>query len=161
MPNIASALKAEIERLARKETKRQMGPVRKASAGHRRQIAGLKRELATLEKRIAAFARAPKAVPKSAPGSADTMPDLRFQARGLRPLRTRLGLSAAQFARLLGVSQQSVYNWELGNAKPRRSQITAIAQLRGISKKEASARLEQVDSAGKTKRRVPRKRSRR
>ena len=116
MPNIASALKAEIERLARKETRRQMAPVSKASAGHRRQIAALKRELARLDKRISAASKVPKTVVRSAPDSAGDGADVRFQARGLRPLRTRLGLSAAEFARLLDVSQQSVYNWELGNA---------------------------------------------
>ena len=74
MPNIASALKAEIERLARKETRRQMAPVSKASAGHRRQIAALKRELARLDKRISAAVKVPKtvvfldALPKSTVG---------------------------------------------------------------------------------------------
>ena len=151
MPNIASALKAEIERLARKETRRQMTPVRKASAGHRRQIAAAKRELARLDKRIAAASRAPKTVVRSAPDSAGDGADVRFQARGLRPLRTRLGLSAAEFARLLDVSQQSVYNWELGNAKPRRSQVSAIAALRGIGKKEAKTRLAQIDKSLRTR----------
>lgn len=163
MPNIASALKAEIERLARKETKRQIAPVRKAATGHRRQIAALKRELGRLDKRIAAAAKAPKTAVRSKSDSVGAEPDVRFQARGLRPLRSRLGLSAAGFARLLGVSQQSVYNWELGNAKPRRSQVAAIAKLRGLGKKEATARLKQIGNTktyGAAKRRRQRKRTR-
>jgi len=142
MPNIAALLKDEIQRLSRKEIRRQMLPVRKASAAHRRHIAALKREIARLEKSVASLAKrggAPKAtaVDGDEGGSAQ-----RFQARGLVSLRARLGLSAAELAKLIGVSAQSVYNWEHKKATPRRSQIAQIAQLRGLGKKEARARLD-------------------
>ena len=39
MPNIASLLKAEIVRLARKEVRNEVGSMRKSSATHRREIA--------------------------------------------------------------------------------------------------------------------------
>ncbi len=39
MPNLASMLKTEITRLARKEIKVAVDPVRKANAGHRKEIA--------------------------------------------------------------------------------------------------------------------------
>ena len=45
-------------------------------------------------------------------------------------------------ARLLGVSGQSVYKWELGKARPRARQLEAIAALRGVGKREVNARLE-------------------
>ena len=52
--------------------------------------------------------------------------------------------SAADFATLLGVSGQSVYKWEHGEARPRARQLEAIAALRGIGKREAAARLEKM-----------------
>ena len=165
MPNIAALLKDEISRLSRKEIRRQMGPMRKASAAHRRHIAALKREIARLEKSVAALgkrASAPAATAKD-PDDGGTTP--RFQARGLVSLRSRLGLSAAELAKLIGVSSQSVYNWEHRKATPRRSQIAQIAQLRGLGKKEARARLEGTPAAEAKKTRarkaVAKKRGRR
>ena len=66
---------------------------------------------------------------------------VRFVAKGLKSQRNRLGLSAADYGRLVGVSAQSVYNWELGQASPRADQVKAIPALRGIGKQESKARL--------------------
>ena len=52
MPNIASVLKAEICRLAKKEVKAQVGKTRKAAAQYRRDIAKLKRLLSQQDKEI-------------------------------------------------------------------------------------------------------------
>ena len=72
---------------------------------------------------------------------------MRFVAKGLRSLRTRLGLSAGDFGTLAGVSGQSIYNWESGKAVPRKSQLAALASLRALGKREAAARLEAATSA--------------
>ena len=68
-------------------------------------------------------------------------PQRRFSAARLAAQRRKLGLSAADFATLLGVSGQSVYKWEHGESRPRAKQIEAIAALRGIGKREAAERL--------------------
>ena len=57
-------------------------------------------------------------------------------------MRARLGLSAADFGRLVSASGQSIYNWEAGKASPRATQQAAIAAVRGIGKREAAKRLE-------------------
>jgi predicted transcriptional regulator len=48
-----------------------------------------------------------------------------------------LKLSAHAYARLLGVSALSVYNWENGKSRPRRSQFERLISLRGIGRREA------------------------
>jgi DNA-binding transcriptional regulator YiaG len=58
-------------------------------------------------------------------------------------LRKRLDLSAAELAQLLGVSMQSVYNWEHKKSAPRKEQVAAIVALRSIGKREARRRLEE------------------
>jgi DNA-binding transcriptional regulator YiaG len=78
---------------------------------------------------------------QEAPNATTDEKQTRFVAKGLVSLRKRLGLSAADLARLLGVSTQSVYNWEHKKASPRKVQVTAIAALRSVSKKEAHERL--------------------
>jgi DNA-binding transcriptional regulator YiaG len=139
MANIGTVLKVEIIRLARREVRREVQLLRKSSAGYRREIAALKRAIATLE-------RCTKALAKSTPmQSSSTLTDetpIRFVAKGLVSLRKRLGLSAAELAQLLGVSMQSVYNWEHKKASPRKEQVAAIVALRPIGKNEARRRLE-------------------
>ena len=57
MANIASVLRDEICRLARKEIRQQMGVTVKASAQHRRDIAEMKRQIQTLKKAVAFLER--------------------------------------------------------------------------------------------------------
>lgn len=53
MPNIASLLKAEISRVARKEVRAQVESLRKASGQYCSSIAALKREVTVLERQLA------------------------------------------------------------------------------------------------------------
>ncbi len=69
---------------------------------------------------------------------------VRFTAKGLRSQRKRLGLSAAEYAKLVGVTSQAIYQWERETAHPRKKQIAILAALRGIGKKEALARLQKL-----------------
>lgn len=145
MPNIAVVLKDEIARIARKEVRAQTEDFRKASAQYRAHIAALRRRIDTLEREL-------KRVRKSAGRAPDRTPEddeggntqRRFSASRLASQRQKLGLSAADFAALLGVSGQSVYKWEHGESRPRARQLEAIAALRGIGKREAAARLEKL-----------------
>lgn len=137
MPNIAAVLKGEISRLSRREIRKQVQPVRKASAAFRREIAALKRQVLALQRQ--AKQHAPANVATSP--NASSRP-LRFVAKGLRSLRTRLGLSAPELARLMGVSDQTVYNWELKKTVPRKEQLATLAMIRSLGKREARSRLD-------------------
>lgn len=141
MPNIATAFKDEISRVCRKEMRKQLEPLRKASAAYRKEIAALKRKLQESERRFGALA---KRGAKAKTESTEALPEkqTRFVAKGLKSLRTRLGLSAAELASLLGVTGQSVYNWEQKKSTPRAAQLTQLAQLRSLGKKAVRAQLE-------------------
>jgi DNA-binding transcriptional regulator YiaG len=144
MPNIASVLKSEIARVARKEVKGDMQELKKATAQYRSHIAGLRRRIAELEREMKRLGRATsRAAPAADDGAEgkDGRSGLRFSAKGLAAQRKRLGLSAAAVATLLGVSGQSIYKWEEGKTRPRASQLPAIAALRKMGKREANARL--------------------
>jgi transcriptional regulator with XRE-family HTH domain len=143
MPNLGTVLKAEISRLARKEVRAEVETLRKASGTYRREIAELKRQVAQLERRLKQASKARPAA-ASAPEGEDTATRMRFSAKGLQSLRAKLGLSAADFGALAGVSGQSIYHWEQGKSVPRKSQLPKLASLRGLGKKEARARLESL-----------------
>jgi DNA-binding transcriptional regulator YiaG len=144
MPNIASLLKQEIVRISRKEVRAETRKLKTASTQYRSDIAALKRRIQSLEQQIrnlskrAAGSSSASAAPKAEAAG------LRFSAKGFATQRARLGLSAADMARLLGVSGQSVYKWEDGKARPRASQLPAIAKLRGMGKRQAFAALESM-----------------
>jgi DNA-binding transcriptional regulator YiaG len=137
MTSLGLMLKTEITRLSRKEIRAHIEPLRKANAAYRRDIAELKRQVAWLQRHSTAAGRGQ---PKVAGSSVETKPT-RFVAKGLRSLRARLGLSAADFAKLANVSAQSIYNWETGKAVPRKEQVNVLVGLRGLNKKQAQARL--------------------
>src|SRR5690349_19080525 len=113
MPNLGTVLKAEISRLARKEVRAEVETLRKASGTYRREIAELKRQVAQLERRLKQAAKARPAAASAQEGE-DTATRMRFSAKGLQSLRAKLGLSAADFGALAGVSGQSIYHWEQG-----------------------------------------------
>jgi DNA-binding transcriptional regulator YiaG len=150
MPNIAAVLKEEISRLARKEIRRQTNVLRRASAQYRKDIAEMKRRVADLQRKLIPLE---KQVLKNVPSpTAETDADhVRFTAKGLHSQRKRLGLSAADCGKLIGVTDQTVYNWEHETARPRKQQVALIASLRHMGKRDAYARLEQL--AGKNRKR--------
>jgi DNA-binding transcriptional regulator YiaG len=148
MTSLGTMLKGEITRLSRKEARVQVEPLRKANATYRRDIAELKRQVALLQRQLTGMSRARKIAPEQ-PTQARPM---RFVAKGLRSLRARLGVSAAEFGQLVGASGQSIYNWESGKAVPRAAQMAALANIRGLGKREAQARLaETAERASKKK----------
>ena len=140
MPNIASVLKDEISRIARKEIRSETEGLKKAASTYRSEIAALKRRTQDLESQLRRLGKSkPNAAPAAAPEEGS--PTLRFRAAGFASLRQRLGLSAEDCGRLLGASGQSVYNWEAGKAHPRAKHMPAIAVLRSMGKKEVAERL--------------------
>jgi DNA-binding XRE family transcriptional regulator len=140
MPSILPALNEHVRRLARREVRTETRRTKKASAQHRRDIAALKRLIRDVATRLKVVEKRAAAGPalKLPAASAD---NLRFRADGLRSHRERLGLSAKDYGKLLGVSALTVYHWEAGKAKPRRRQLPAIAAARSLGKREALARL--------------------
>src|SRR5882757_5326235 len=112
MPNIASILKSEIGRLARKEIRGEIEALKKSVAAHRSEIAALKRRTQQLEQELR---RAAKSVPKpAAPLANEALKTRRFSAKRLAAQRQRLELSADALGLLIGTTGQSVYNWESG-----------------------------------------------
>jgi DNA-binding transcriptional regulator YiaG len=148
MSNIGAVLKAEITRLARREIRSQVDPTRKLAAQHRREIAALKRQVVTLERQVAMIMRKSSGARPDASAEVPAKP-IRFSAKRLQSQRSRLGLSAVNFGKLLGVSAQTIYNWEHEAARPRGDQLGHLAALRGIGKREAGERLKQLAAANR------------
>ncbi len=145
MPNIASVLKDEIARIARREVRRETAGLKKAVTTYRSEIAELKRRSQLLER---ALKKAARAAPRGAAAAAKDAAEgddgraLRFRPKGFATLRAKLGISANDAGKLLGVSGQSIYLWESGRARPNRERLVAIAELRKAGKRVVQQRLE-------------------
>lgn len=140
MPNIAIAFRHEITRLARREIRSQTQALRRSSAQYRREIAELKRQAAKLKSEVARLTRqSGKDIrPQQAQHESAR---IRFSAKSVISQRKRLGISAAAYGKLIGVTGHTVYKWEHGASRPRRAQLTALRSLRSLSKREVRTRI--------------------
>ena len=158
MTTLATVLKDEIRRLARKEIRAQTGATSRAVAQYRREIARLKRQQREQERKIAFLEGQTRKSLTSPAKSADANGDSRFSARSVRAQRRRSGLSAADYAKLVGVSPLTIYNWEHNKSRPRQGQFAALIALRGLGKREALAKLALLDAKPKSPRKTGRPR---
>jgi DNA-binding transcriptional regulator YiaG len=161
MPNIASVLKDEIRRLAKREIKANTTPTKRAVAQYRRDIAKLKRQMTAQAKEIGLL----KAQEKKRLGQPEAKGDeelegVRFSARSVKAQRKRLKLSAADYGKLVGVSGLSVYSWESGKSRPRQKQLTALVAVRGLGRREAVKKLEMLKADAKKVKKVRRRKPR-
>ena len=133
---VETVLKAEIARLARRET-------RALIAKHVDEIRRLRRRLAEVEQELRALkaARAEELVKRKIRAAAETVAGaqaatIRMTPRLIRALRKRLDISQAQLAKLVGVSSVAVGAWESGRSRPRSDSKARIAALRTVGRRE-------------------------
>ncbi len=155
MPNLASILKEEIRRLARKEVKAVFFPVKQDAVALKKRMAGLAKRLARLEKDVAfAVSQVGRQVKVAA-----TLPvedkRVRITAKGMRSMRRKMRLTQAEFAALLGVTGQAVYQWESkqGPLRVRERVKRSILAVRDLGAREARRLVEELAGAKTQKKR--------
>ncbi len=141
MPNLQSVLRQEIRRLARKEIRSELEATKKAVARHRREIAELKRRNKALERTVSYLESRETKRLKAGPSKAEPPKGTRFSVRSLKAQRRKSGLSQEDYARLVGVSKTTIYQWERGRTKLGGKHLATLVSLRGIGKREAQKRL--------------------
>lgn len=145
MPNLAKLLKDEISRISRREIKKELDPIKALLTAQRKTISELKKKAAGLDVANRKLQRAVPAAPaRGAAAEEEGGSRQWFTGKGVRSMRKKLKLSQADFAKLAGVSDQSVYNWERQNGKLLLRQATAakLAEIRGLGIRGAKSKLE-------------------
>jgi DNA-binding transcriptional regulator YiaG len=85
-------------------------------------------QIAELESRIAAIRATSKDREK-------------FSSEAIQQDRTRLEITAKDYADLVGVSMITIYSWESGRSKPRAGQLAKWLAFKGMSKEAAWKKL--------------------
>lgn len=134
MANIASVLKSEISRVARKEVRAEIEALKKASVQHRSAIAQLRRQVSELEKQLK-LAKRQAASASRVEEAATADVSRRFSASRLAAHRAKLGLSAAAYGKLVGMSGATIYLWEQEKSRPNSEQLQKLAAVRALGRR--------------------------
>lgn len=152
MPNVASILKGEISRISRKEVKSAVAGIAKSQTAIRKNVADLKKRVVSLEKEIKRLTigkRRERAI--SVKEQPEGQEKARLTSKGVKSLRSRLGLSQADFAKLVGATSNAVYLWENkdGALNLRNKTKAALLSIRTMGAREAKAKLEEAQEKPK------------
>jgi DNA-binding transcriptional regulator YiaG len=148
MPDVARVLREEVQRLAKRQVKAALAPLKRDNVRLKKHVAELRRELTALTRtsrevlaRVAAVVAT-----KETEVATERAATLRPTSKSLVRLRRRLALTQVEFGRLLGVSGQAVLNWESkgSRVRMRSANLAALAGIQKIGKREARRRLERM-----------------
>jgi DNA-binding transcriptional regulator YiaG len=148
MPNIAKVLREEIQRLAKRQVKGELSSLKRDNVRLKKSVAELRRQIAALDATSRELAKkvTPVVASKEIEAAAEQAARLRPTSKSLKKLRSRLGLTQAQFGQLLGVSGQAVVQWGTkgGRVRMRKTTLAALARIQNIGKREARRRLDEI-----------------
>ena len=138
MPNIGVVLKDEIRRLAKREIRATVLPLKKKVAELTRTNATLKKKVPILEKAVAGLEKEAEARQLQAvrEGEKETQ-GVRIGPRSIAAQRKRLKLTRAEFGGLAGVSANTIYLWETGEVSPMEKRRAVLVGLRKLGAREA------------------------
>jgi DNA-binding XRE family transcriptional regulator len=148
MANMAKVLKDEIARIAKRQLRAETVSMKKDTARLKRDIAALKRRLHVVERdnrQLVKRAAQAKKATDEAPVE-DNLKRFRPTGQTIITLRNKLGLTQGDLGKLLGVTAQSIYQYETREGKLSLRQPTkiALARIKKIGKREALRLLEEV-----------------
>jgi DNA-binding transcriptional regulator YiaG len=153
MPDVARVLKEEVQRLAKRQVKAGLAPLKRDNVRLKKQVTEFRRELAALtrtSRELRARVAAVVATKESEVATARAA-TLRPTSKSLVRLRRRLALTQVEFGSLVGVSGQAVLNWERkgSRVRMRSANLAALAGIQKIGKREAHRRLERMGQGRK------------
>jgi DNA-binding transcriptional regulator YiaG len=146
MPDVARVLREEVQRLAKRQVKAGLAPIKRDTVRLKKQVTELRRELVALTRTCRELLARVTAVvvTKETEVATERVATLRPTSKSLVRLRRRLALTQVEFGRLMGISGQAVLNWERkgSRVRMRSANLAALAGIQKMGKREARRRLE-------------------
>jgi len=153
MSTIVKVLKAEIQRIVRRE-------IAQLTAAQKQGLSAVKKNQAVSSQRIAALEKQMKTQAASRRGTlapaqgVDMHDDLRVTAKSLKSMRKRLGITQAELASLLGVSVQVVAIWETKKGRVHIKKASARAAVAALKQEKKAAVLARLGKELKPKKKA-------
>jgi len=135
MANIDAIIKSEITRLAKREARKLVIPLREEIKRLKKHDIERRRQLDTLATRLQQQQAQDHLKTKTAQAATGEIKG-RLSPKLIRSLRKKLGISQGAFAKLLGVSLITIGNWEKGKSMPKSEMRAKILSFRGMKKRE-------------------------
>lgn len=167
MGKLESTIKAEIQRLAKREIRSTFIPLRREVRTMRLKLSTLSKGITSLDKMAKEMRLEEKAMPKLEATSEEVKAS-RLTPDRIRGLRWKLGISMRELGILTDTSPGAILSWEKGKFKPKGEKKVALVALRRLRKREVRKLLAEkgeskVQAKGKrpgvkTKRKKARKR---
>lgn len=154
MGKVESIIKSEIVRLAKREVKKMILPLK----GEIRSLKGI---VSQLRKSLLSIPQIPSTGFKGKEISTEVSPEevksARFSPRLIRSLRKRLGITQRELALLTGVTVGAIHQWESGKFKPAMKKREIMVTLRKMGRREVRKMIEEKKSQGVEKKSAPSK----
>jgi DNA-binding transcriptional regulator YiaG len=137
-------LKEEISRIARKEIRARVDPLKKQVIDLRRRLRAAEATLLQLQKTTNKTANTVSRQSGAIVPDVEETRQIRISPNSVKKLRTRLRLTQAQMAQLVDVSTNTVVRWEQGTSSPRGGSRAVIASMRSMGIKQVKKQLEKM-----------------
>ena len=148
MPNLAQTLKSEMQRLAKREAKRLVDPVKKENVQLRKDLRDLRKTVDSLQRTNQRLSQKVQPVIESTveQEAKEQAKHIRPTPKSIRRLRKKFGMTQSEFGKLLDVSGQTVTNWEnsKGTLKLRKANLNALAAIINLGAREARMKLAEI-----------------
>ena len=152
MGNLDKALKSEIARISRREIKTRIDEIARSNTRLRKNVADLKKRVVFLERENKnLLGETKKHQSEDLEKRYKKSRKARLTSKGVRNLRSRLGVTQGDFAKLLGTAPHSVYLWEHkgGVLNVRKKTREALLAIRGLGAKDARSKLRDLEQGHK------------
>jgi DNA-binding transcriptional regulator YiaG len=145
---LESTIKAEIQRLAKREIRATFIPLRREVRAMRLRLSGLSKSFSALHRLAKEQLREVEKKEVKLEASPEAIKASRLTPERIRNLRKKKGLSQKQLAILTGVTLGTVASWEKGKFKPSGETKASLVGLRKVKKREVRKLLaEKVEAA--------------
>jgi len=136
MGKLESTIKAEIERLAKREIRKVLVPLKRDVRSLKSTASQLRRAVLPLERFAAEEQRALAKREVRLEVSPDEVKKSRLSPRLIKTLRKKLGITQKELAILTGVTVGAADQWEKGKFTPKAEKKAAFAALRKLGRTE-------------------------
>jgi DNA-binding transcriptional regulator YiaG len=136
MAKLESTIKAEIQRLAKREVRSKFLPLRREVWGMRLKLSWLLKSFTKLDRWAKEQARQHEKEKPKLEAAPEEVKASRLTPDRIRNLRKKLGVSQRELSVLTGVSLGAVAMWEKGKFKPKGEKKATLVALRKIRKRD-------------------------